>query len=275
MILVDDQTGVVLMDVDHIAEAENRVVCDNDNVSHSIDRAEHSVRERRRRRCAPSQSARGLGRGQHRFRPRRRRLRQLPGLRRVNLTNLIGRVVDGASGKKLAPTVRWCYTGARPARTPTRSGTASRCTTARVRRRRRRRRPRDDPRRHRAHLEPLLLGPVRGHERVDLRHHGRDHRPPERHGGRVPDQTGRSARTSRASRAARATSQDPTLVQRPRQDVEPALRRGGRRTCGLYPDEDGVHTNSGVGNKTVLPDLPGRGRSTGRRSPASTPATPT
>ena len=29
--------------------------------------------------------------------------------------------------------------------------------------------------------EPHLLGPVRRDERVDLRHHGRDHRPPERH----------------------------------------------------------------------------------------------
>ena len=35
MVLVDDQTGMVLMDNDLIAEAENRVVCDNNNVTHS------------------------------------------------------------------------------------------------------------------------------------------------------------------------------------------------------------------------------------------------
>ena len=43
---------------------------------------------------------------------------------------------------------------------------------------------------------------------------------------------------------------DPTAVRRPRQDVERQLRCGDADAPGCYPDNGGVHTNSGVGNKT-------------------------
>jgi bacillolysin len=111
MVLVDDQLGAVLMNVDLINEAKNRIVCDNNNVSHSTTVADtpcvNPTPPVRTEASAPAAL------------PEANTAFDLGGVVYDNylafggfdLTNLIGRFVDGASEKALAQTVRWCYTG--------------------------------------------------------------------------------------------------------------------------------------------------------------------
>ena len=65
--------------------------------------------------------------------------------------------------------------------------------------------------------------------------------------GDVPATAWRFARTCPASRRP-AQRAGPDVLRRPRQDVAAHCTSG--RPCCAYPDEDGVHSNSGVGNKT-------------------------
>ena len=65
-------------------------------------------------------------------------------------------------------------------------------------------------------------------------------------GGR-PATTGRWARTSRIRRDPQP--QQPAVVRPARQDDQP--RSWDCRHASRYPDNGGVHTNTGVGNKTV------------------------
>ncbi len=172
-ILIDDQTGGVLMNVDQIQHAVDRVVCDNGNGLQPSDVACASNFARTETGAASAvadvNTAFDLSGVVSTF------YQQAGG---VDLTALLGVPVGGV--KRLASTVRWCYGGvACPYKNAFWNGKQM-YYGARVRRGRRRGRPRDHPRLHRAELRPLLLGPVGGDERVDLRHHRRDRRPPER-----------------------------------------------------------------------------------------------
>ena len=112
MVLVDDQLGAVLMDVDLINEAKNRIVCDNNQVLHAPPSNNTpcnnaSANLVRTEAGAPA----ALPEAETAF--------QLGGAVHDNysafqagfdLTNLIGDDVGGGV-KALAQTVRWCYTG--------------------------------------------------------------------------------------------------------------------------------------------------------------------
>ncbi len=112
MVLVDDQLGAVLMNVDLINEAKNRVVCDNNQVprpvpSNSTPCNNASANLVRTEAGAPAalpeaETAFALGGAVHdnysAFQTG------------FDLTNLIGDDIGGGV-KALAQTVRWCYTG--------------------------------------------------------------------------------------------------------------------------------------------------------------------
>ena len=250
IVLVDDQTGVVLMNNDLINEAKNRVVCDDNERRRGARRcATRSVRRPRRRpRASRAARPRGVADVDTRLRPRRRGLRQLPRLRRHR------------PDRPDRPRHRRRHQGARPDGALLLHGPT--CPYANafwngsqmyygngLRGRRRRGGPRDDPRRHRAHLEPRLLGSVGRDERVDLRHHGRDHRPPERRtAATCRPQLGAGRGPARLRRAIR-NIQDPTLFGDPDRTWKPATT--SRRSALLpTPTRTACTRNSGVGNKT-------------------------
>jgi Zn-dependent metalloprotease len=101
LVLVDDQTGAIVLDLDEINEA-NRIVCDNNNVRRGSDLP-----------CtAPVRSEGGSAVAltdvnlAYDYAGDTSALYQALG---VDLTELVGVTVGGT--KKLASTVRWCYTG--------------------------------------------------------------------------------------------------------------------------------------------------------------------
>ncbi|KQW43086.1 hypothetical protein ASC77_22635 [Nocardioides sp. Root1257] len=103
-IMIDDRTGAVLMDVDEIQHAVDRVVCDDNNVRRSSDVPCTSGFARTEGAPANGQAdvdtAYDLSGVVADF------YQQVAG---VDLTQLLGITVSGQ--KKLASTVRWCYTG--------------------------------------------------------------------------------------------------------------------------------------------------------------------
>ena len=103
-IMVDDRTGAVLMDVDEIQHAVDRVVCDNNNVRRSSDVPCTSGFARTEGGAATGQAdvdtAYDLSGVVADF------YQQIAG---VDLTQLLGVTVSGQ--KRFASTVRWCYTG--------------------------------------------------------------------------------------------------------------------------------------------------------------------
>ena len=113
MVLVDDQLGAVLMDADLINEAKNRIVCDNNqvlqnpNVAHApcVNASANLVRTEAGppAALAEANTAFDLGGAVHD--------NYAAFQAGFDLTNLIGRVVDGGSTKALAQTVRWCFSG--------------------------------------------------------------------------------------------------------------------------------------------------------------------
>jgi Zn-dependent metalloprotease len=113
MVLVDDQLGAVLMNVDLINQAKNRVVCDNNQVLQNpnavnapcVNASANLVRTEL---GAPAvlpeaETAFILGGAVHD--------NYAAFQTGFDLTELIGRVVDGGTTKALAQTVRWCYSG--------------------------------------------------------------------------------------------------------------------------------------------------------------------
>ena len=261
MVLVDDQTGSVLMNNDLINQAMNRIVCDNANMPRTPHQQRRGARAPTRPPPPASRAARPAARRrrQRRLRPRRRGLQHLRRHRRrphrADRPRPHRRRHQGAGPDRAA----LLHRPAAAAPTRTRSGTGSQMyygTGFAVRRRRGR--PRDDPRRHRAHLGPRLLGPVRRDERVDLRHHGRDRRPPERHAGRR--HAGRlGARRGRArlpDRSAQHGGPDPQVGD-PDRTWQPALRQGESATRLLPRQRRRAHQLRRR-QQDVLPGLPGR-----------------
>ncbi|MFC6343455.1 M4 family metallopeptidase, partial [Nocardioides hankookensis] len=104
-VMVDDRTGAVLMDVDEVQHAVDRVVCDNANVRRGSDIPCTSGFARTEGGSATGQAdvdtAYDLSGVVADF------YQQVAG---VDITQLLGVTVSGQ--KKFASTVRWCYTGA-------------------------------------------------------------------------------------------------------------------------------------------------------------------
>ena len=169
-VLVDDRSGSVLLDIDDLQSALDRVVCDRNNVRGAETSCTSSFA---RTEGAP---ATGIPDVDNAYLHAGEVWTFYDDVADVDLTTLLGVNVGGQP--KLAATVRFCRTtGSCPYANAFWNGTQM-FYGAGLRRRRRRRRPRDDPRRHRAQRRPLLLGPVRRDQRVAGRHHGRDRRPP-------------------------------------------------------------------------------------------------
>ena len=91
-----------------------------------------------------------------------------------------------------------------------------------------------------------LLGPVRRDQRVDLRHHGRDRRPPDPDAGDSPTNWQHRRGPAVYPEAIR-NLQDPTVFGDPDRTRSPQCVAGP----GGNHDNGGVHSNSGVGNKTA------------------------
>ena len=216
LLLIDDRTGGVVQDLD-LVEQVNRVVCDDDNAPDTTD-VPCKTNFARTEGDPPSpvkdvNDAFDLAGVVSTF------YRQIGG---INLTKLLG--VDEGTHLSLSSTVRYCDFALPPAFCPYQNAFwngAAHVLRRGLRLGRRRRRPRDDPWRDLAQLRPLLLGSVRGDQRVAGRHHGRDRGPPAPEPGRLPAQLG--ARRGPADRRG-PEHEGPRKVRAARHHDQQALR---------------------------------------------------
>ncbi len=102
LVLVDDLTGAVVMDVDQVAHALDRIVCDNNNVQRA-DAVPCTAPIR-----SEGEAAVGLTDANLAF-DYSGDVSEMYADLGIDLTALVGKDVSGV--KKLASTVRWCFTG--------------------------------------------------------------------------------------------------------------------------------------------------------------------
>ena len=143
--------------------------------------------------------------------------------------NRFGRDSLNNAGLTLDNTVDYCPSPAPTARTPTRSGTGSRWSTATATPGRRRRRARAHPRGDGLHLASLLLRAIRGDQRVDVRRHGRVHRPDQRRRQRHAGGTLEAGRGPARLPERDPQHEGPDRLRRSGPDAEPQLHRRPER----------------------------------------------
>ena len=250
LVIVDDQTGFVLMNNDMIGHAKRRIVCDNAQVPQNpnvvqapcVNSSSNKVRGEGDppAALAEANTAYALGGAVH---------DGFLAFGIPDLTELIGRDIGGGV-KALSQTVRWCYSSSpcpyanafwdgsrhvlrRRATPPTTSWLTSSATGS----------PSGPP--------SSSTGASPRHERVlsDILGEIIDHRHVAP--GDVPRPAGTLGRGPAAipGRHPEHGQSDPRSSD-PDRTSSPLYVREARGRDGRYADDDGVHCNSGVGNKT-------------------------
>jgi bacillolysin len=250
ILLVDDQTGAVLMNNDLINEAKNRIVCDNNSAMLNPNAADvpciNSSPTLVRTEAGPPSAIADV-----------EKAFELAGVvydnylafGNVDMTNLIGRVVDGGTTKALSQTVRLCYTGPNgcPYANAFWNGSQMYYGTDYA--------TADDVVGHEmthgvtertsnlvywgqsgAMNESIsdIMGEIIDHRNVTA--------------GDVPATAWSLGEDLPCCAAGIRNMQDPTIFGDPDKTSSPHYVKEICNAC--YPDEDGVHANSGVGNKT-------------------------
>jgi Zn-dependent metalloprotease len=247
IVLVDDQTGRVLMDNDLIAEAKNRIVCDNNQVLRAppsqnfpcVNASANKVRGEGdpAAALAEANTAYDLGGAVH---------DSYAAFGIPDLTALIGRDIGGGV-LSLAQTVRWCYSGSScPYANAFWNGSQMYYGTNYA--------GADDVVGHEMthgvteRTSGLVYWGQSGamNESIsDIMGEIIDHRNPSAGDGSNPWALGEDLPCCASGIR---NMQDPTLFNDPDKTSSSLYVKEVCNAC--YPDNDGVHVNSGVGNKT-------------------------